>query len=313
MKPTCFALLAAALTVLCHASAAATQNPGADAIVLAVHYPPYEMSEPVDGLHGFDHEVVIEAFRRTGVEAQVVYVPWTRAVSDTTNGLSPALLSCAKNAERTKVYLFSDPISQDTYGLYYRKDFRPPDIQKLEDVIGQSVASVSGYASLAKLVRSEAAGFQMLALGRFDFLYSGKQATDFQIMQHGMTGLFGFVETESWQYHLCFSKKHPRTPELRPLFNKGLAEIRADGTYQKIHIGIERRNVEENEGCGHEGGHRQGGKAVGQQRPTGEENSVAEIVDMHRPGKQAAGITVTAMGRIPFPPFALQLRPAVEK
>ncbi|MCK7615640.1 substrate-binding periplasmic protein [Roseibium sediminicola] len=244
MKTTCFALLATALTVMCHASAAATQKPGPGAIVLAVHYPPYEMSEPVDGLHGFDHEVVIEAFRRTGVEAQVIYVPWTRAVSDTTNGLSPALLSCAKNAERTQVYLFSDPISQDTYGLYYRKDFQPPDIRKLKDVVGQSVASVSGYASLAKLVeiganpievRSEAAGFQMLGLGRFDFLYSGKQATDFQIMQHGMKGRFEFVKTENWEYHLCFSRKHPQTLELLPLFNKGLAEIRADGTYKAIH------------------------------------------------------------------------------
>jgi len=244
MKTICCAALALMLALLVSSNAAANQEAGAEAVILAVHYPPYEMSEPVDGLHGFDHEVVIEAFRRTGVEAQVVYVPWTRAVSDTTNGLSPALLSCARNAERTRVYLFSDPISQDTYGLYYRKDYKPPDILKLEDVIGQSVASVSGYASLAKLqeigadpieVRSEAAGFQMLALGRFDFLYSGRQATDFQIMQHGMTGQFGFVETENWEYHLCFSKKHPQTSELLPLFNKGLAEIRADGTYQEIH------------------------------------------------------------------------------
>jgi len=212
--------------------------------VLAVDYPPYEMSEPVDGLHGFDHETVLEAFRRVGIDARIVYVPWTRAVSDTTNGLSQALLSCAENEERKSAYLFSDPISEDTYGLYYRKGFGPVDFRKLEDVIGHSVASVSGYASLAKLVeigadpievRSETAGFQMLALGRFDFLYAGKQATDFQIMQHGMTGQFGFVETENWEYHLCFSRKHPQTQALLPLFNEGLAAIRADGTYQEIH------------------------------------------------------------------------------
>lgn len=212
--------------------------------ILAVHYPPYEMSEPINGLHGFDHEVVLAAFDRVGVDAKIVYVPWTRAVSDTSNGLSHALLSCARNAEREQKYRFSDPISQDTYGLYYRKDFSPPPIGTLTDVIGHSVASVSGYASLAKLVeigadpievRSEVAGFQMLALGRFDFLYSGRQATDFQIMQLGMSGAFGFVETENWDYYLCFSRKHPQTDTLLPLFNEGLAELRADGTYQAIH------------------------------------------------------------------------------
>lgn len=217
---------------------------GETVTILAVDYPPFEMSEPVNGLHGFDHEVVVEAFSRAGLDARVVYVPWTRAVSDTTNGLSEALLSCARNGEREKVYLFSKPISQDTYGLYYRKDFDLPDIRTLEDVVGHSVASVSGYASLAKLVEidadpievpSETAGFKMLALNRFDFLYSGRQATDFQIMQLGMSGQFGFVETENWDYHLCFSRRHPRSKDLLPLFNTGLAELRADGTYQKIH------------------------------------------------------------------------------
>ncbi|WP_422374054.1 substrate-binding periplasmic protein [Roseibium sp.] len=219
-------------------------DPREPVTILAVNYPPFEMDVPVDGLHGFDHETVVEAFHRVGVEARIIYVPWTRAVSDTRNGLSPALLSCARNAERERDFLFSAPISQDTYGLYYRKDFKPPEIRKLEDVIGQSVASVSGYASLAKLieiganpveVQSETMGFKMLALGRFDFLYSGKQSTDFQIMQLGMTDQFGFVVTENWDYHLCFSRRHPLSETLLPLFDKGLAEIRADGTYKKIH------------------------------------------------------------------------------
>ncbi|WP_428644844.1 substrate-binding periplasmic protein [Roseibium sp.] len=212
--------------------------------VLAVHYPPFEMSEPVNGLHGFDHEVVVEAFARKGLVAAIVYVPWTRALSDTANGLSPALLSCAKNAERLNTYLFSAPISQDTYGLFFRRDFVLPDISKLADVVGHSVASISGYASFTKLVelgakpievRSEVAGFQMLALGRFDFLYTGKKASEFQIMQLGMTDRFNFLETETWDYHLCFSRKHPDSAGLLTLFNEALAELRDDGTYDRIH------------------------------------------------------------------------------
>ena len=240
---TCGRLLAVFLVIMLVPASLQARN-SEPFTILAVNYPPFEMSEPVNGLQGFDHEVVVETFHRMGMDAQIIYVPWTRAVSDTVNGLSPALLSCARNAERERDFLLSTPISRDTYGLYYRKGFEPPPISRIEDVIGQSVASVSGYVSLAKLVeigadpievRSEAAGFQMLAVGRFDFLYSGKQATDFQIMQLGMSGQFGFIETENWDYHLCFSKNYARSSELVDRFDAALAEVRADGTYDRIH------------------------------------------------------------------------------
>jgi len=229
---------------LFHAVPVAATEPNNRVTVLATHYPPFEMSVPVQGLHGFDHEVVVEAFHRKGLKAEVVYVPWARAVSNTTNGFSPALLSCAKSEDRTKAYFFSEPISQDTYGLYYRMDFDLPDITLLKDVVGHSVASVSGYASYTQLaelgadpveVPTESAGFQMLALGRIDFLYTSRQAADFQIMQLGLSGRFGFLEILTSDYHLCFSRNYEGSEELLRLFNESLAELQADGTYDAIH------------------------------------------------------------------------------
>ncbi|MCK7615639.1 transporter substrate-binding domain-containing protein [Roseibium sp. CAU 1639] len=202
------------------------------------------MSEPVDGLRGFDHEVVEEVFRRKGLAAEIIYVPWTRAMSDTKNGLSPVLLSCARSEERAEYFHFSEPISRDTYGLYFRRGFELPEISGLSDIIGQRVASVHGYVSLAKLheigadpieVPSETTGFKMLALSRIDFLFSGKEATDFFLKQSGMSGEFDFHEIEYLEYHLCLSKKHPEAGALLQPFNDGLAEVKADGTYQLIH------------------------------------------------------------------------------
>lgn len=212
--------------------------------ILAMHYPPFEMSEPVEGLRGFDHEVVEEVFRRKGLSTEIVYVPWTRAISDTKNGLSPALLSCAKSPDRSKHFLFSTPISRDTYGLYYRLGEDLTEISQLQDIVGRRVASVHGYVSLTKLkeiganpveLPSETTGFKMLGLGRIDFLYTGKEATDFHMKTHGVSGQFGFKEIEFFEYHLCLSKKHPDAEDLLPLFNDGLDEVKADGTYQLIH------------------------------------------------------------------------------
>lgn len=212
--------------------------------ILAMHYPPFEMSTPVEGLRGFDHEVVAEVFRRKGLATEIVYVPWPRALSDTRNGLSPALLSCASSPERAEDFLFSDPISRDTYGLFHREEKDLSAITRLEDVVGRRVASVRGYISLSHLkeigadpveLPSETAGFKMLGLGRIDFLYTGKEATDFYMKLHGVSSQYGFKEIAYLEYHLCLSKNYPGADALLPLFNDGLAELRADGTYQLIH------------------------------------------------------------------------------
>lgn len=212
--------------------------------VLAVDYPPFELENPVDGLHGHDHEVVLEAFQRKGLPAEIIYMPWTRAVSDSRNGLSPGLLSCAYNDDRAQVYYFSDPISTDVYGLYYRRGFQPDSIRNFNDLRGKSVAAVAGYIgfeALAKAgvdpidVRSDIEGLKMLKLGRFDYLYSGKPANDFHIMQLGMSEDFDFLELQGWDQHLCLSKAFPGAQDLLKVFNEGLAEIKADGTYQAIH------------------------------------------------------------------------------
>ena len=56
------ALTAALLLLVCPGPATAfVESP---VRILAMHYPPFEMSEPVEGLRGFDHEVVEEVFRR---------------------------------------------------------------------------------------------------------------------------------------------------------------------------------------------------------------------------------------------------------
>lgn len=212
--------------------------------ILAVDYPPFEMKEPIDGLRGFDHEVVVEAFKRKGLTATILFLPWTRAVSDTENGRAPGLLSCGYNEQRGQHYYFSAPISQETYGLFFRRGFPEPPVSRFEDVPGLNLAGIAGYTATERLkslgaelteVQTDATALKMLALGRFDYLYSGRQANDFLILRLGMTGIFDFKEVESVDYHLCFSKTYPGSDELLRIFNEGLAEVRSDGTYSRIH------------------------------------------------------------------------------
>lgn len=213
-------------------------------IILATNYPPFDIAEPVDGLHGFDHEVAVEAFQRKGIDATIAYVPWSRAVKDTENGHYPALLTCASTTERAEHYRFSDPISGERYGIYAREGFPIFQLNEIPHLSGYSVASVLEYAPNQELeavgadlvdVPSDTIGFKMLGLGRVDFLYTGEAAGNYLIKSLGMENTLQFAPFVIWNYHLCFSRKHPEGESLRKLFNEGLAEIKADGTYDAIH------------------------------------------------------------------------------
>ncbi len=213
-------------------------------IILATNYPPFDIKIPVDGLHGFDHEVATEAFKRQGIDARIIYVPWSRAVSETENGHSPGLLTCARTEDRARHYMFSAPISQEAYGIFYRSGFPVDEINEMTDLAGFSIASVLEYAPNATLKEkgviltdtpSDEIGFKMLKLDRVDFVYTGLAAGKFLIRQMGLEGMFEFKSFVVWDYHLCFSRKHPSSEQLRMQFNSGLAELKADQTYEKIH------------------------------------------------------------------------------
>lgn len=212
--------------------------------ILAVHYPPFEMAEPVDGLRGFDHEVVVEAFRRRGIVAEIQYVPWKRAIHDTQRGVVAGALSCAKMDSRMATFIYSDPISAESYGLFSRKDFDGPDINGLDDLVGQRVASIPAYSAFLELeqagvapipVPSDETGFNMLSIGRIDYLYTGLRTSGFLLKQIGLSGRFDFSEISVAQYHLCLSKAYPGIEAIRAAFNAGLAAMKSDGSYTATH------------------------------------------------------------------------------
>lgn len=213
-------------------------------VVVTENYPPYEMNPPVNDLRGFDYEVVVEAFSRMGFQADIRFLPWKRALNEARQGRAAGILTCAYDDERAKFILFSEPISSFTEGLYVRRDHAGPDIQALKDVVGQPVASMAGYESLKNLkdigadpveVRTTDAGLLMLRAGRFDYLMAGKETTDFLIREKALQDEFRFLPLQTENFYFCFSRAYPGVEDLVTKFNRSLAEMRSDGTYDAIH------------------------------------------------------------------------------
>ena len=234
-------LIFIALSLTITQSIAETKQP----ISLATeHYPPYVMEQPINGLRGFDYEVVTEAFLLLGHEIEVNFFPWKRVLLYAKLGKTVATLTCAYRKDREDFLLYSDPISEFTSGFYVRKDFNGPQAFSFENIKGQRIGSVVGYDSFNELedvglkpirANNTKAGIGMLVGKRFDYLYLAQQSTDFIIKQMGLTDQLDFHPISRKNYHLCFSKNHPQVEAIIEAFNTALIDLKKSGRYQAIH------------------------------------------------------------------------------
>ncbi|ASP39079.1 hypothetical protein CHH28_10480 [Bacterioplanes sanyensis] len=208
------------------------------------HYPPYEMEQPIEGLRGFDYEVVSRVFEQLELDIDIQFYPWKRVLHYAESGHILGIMTCAYRPEREAFIIFSDPISDYNDGFYVRRGFAAKSITKLSDFRGTRVASVDGYESYKALVSAGAQpikskttemAVQMLKRERFDYLYLGQQATDFVIKKLGMSESFDFYSLEQHSFYFCFSRQHPKAKALVDAFNQALKALKANGEYQAIH------------------------------------------------------------------------------
>lgn len=214
--------------------------------IFAVNYPPYEIENPdVNNLQGFDVEVAIEAFRRKGYRATVDFRPWKRIVSMAKSGTALAILSCGKSAGREDYIYYSNPISTATRTYVASIDYKGDIPHSIKDAQGKKIVVVSGYVSEKELIAEgmdfdpiidDESALRVLQKRGKDFFFTSREFVEYIAGGLGLADQFQYFDTEKQvDYHLCFSKNWPHTEALRNIFNIGLAEIKADGTYDKIH------------------------------------------------------------------------------
>lgn len=220
------------------------EAPAETVILSAMHYPPYEFAEPVNGLRGFDLEVIEAAFKRVQISAEFKFAPWKRVLEHTKRGLFTGVLSCVHSVEREDSFLFSAPTSQSTDAFFVRADFDGFKPTSIEDMAERKVGTVLGFihekimkdagANLSAYPSDELA-LKGLLNGRVDYLFLPVEFTLFRANQLGISNDMRFHKIRQKNLHLCFSRKWPDIEKIVEKFNEGLAAVRADGTYEAIH------------------------------------------------------------------------------
>ena len=207
-----------------------------------IAYPPFEYS-PKGGPKGFDIDLMNEIGKRAGFEVEYENVRFDSIL----RGLDTDLFSAAISAmsitkEREQQIDFSDPYFNADQALLVASD---SEVQSIDDLAEAPVgvqAGSTGQIKAEDLLEDEQIGeivpyrtigdaFVALEVGKVEGVIYDLSAAHRKIVESG--GEIRFVEPISTgeQYGIAFPKDSPLVDPV----NQALAEIKDDGTYEKLY------------------------------------------------------------------------------
>ncbi|XPV76086.1 MAG: substrate-binding periplasmic protein [Desulfovibrio sp.] len=210
-------------------------------------WPPY-VSETLPE-KGFATAIIRAVVQEMGMEAQLDFYSWERALYLVQKGEVPATYPWIKNDVRGEYAYFSDPIHKSDEGFYYLKE-RFPDgvvIHDIEDLNAYFLGGIHSYWYLPKLVEAGLSvdlsydaerAFVKLGAGRFDLLPVNKLRGTFAIYKKVPLRAkeFGFTPNPfaEGEMRVMFSKAHPDALSLMNKFNAALKRLRENGGYERV-------------------------------------------------------------------------------
>lgn len=198
-------------------------------------------------------DIVVEAFERKGVEVEIEFLPWARAVKFVEDGTWDAMaVTGSRHSDSDVEHLYSDPVYVGTDVIFHRKD-RKLNWKSFSDLYGLVFGTVLSYDYSDAFRQAVADGkirevrareahllFPMLAARRFDVFIMDKHAGMFTFNTQYRAELGDVIAyspqpLSTLEYSVRFSGKVNRNKKLLSLFNAALREMRADGTFDSLY------------------------------------------------------------------------------
>lgn len=199
---------------------------------------------------GFTAEIIKEAFKRSGYSAELVFMPWKRAIIEAEQGKYDGLFSAYYSDERAQKFVISDPYISGPLMLCVRKDFNKDKYSSIKDFTNLTVGVVRGYTNTPEIdgadyiqkdeAVDDAMNMMKLVMKRIDIIVIDKYVAlaELQKIKKGgkYNGEIKFLEPplEMKPVHVMFPKVKADHQKIMEAFNQGLKAIKADGTILKI-------------------------------------------------------------------------------
>ena len=207
-------------------------------------YAPFESQNEKGEIVGFDIEVVQAAAKKAGIEVKFVNTPWEGIFNALGQGDRDMVVSAVTiTAERKGTMDFSDPYFDAQQLIAVKESSKIAkfaDLKKLKVGVqtgttgDEAVTKLLGKGSTAiKRFESTPLALKELEAGGVDAVVADNGVV-VNYVANNPGGKFKSISDKEFvpeQYGIAFKKGNS---ELQGKMNKGLADIRADGTYDQI-------------------------------------------------------------------------------
>ncbi|BBO71130.1 amino acid ABC transporter substrate-binding protein [Desulfosarcina alkanivorans] len=214
---------------------------------------PYTTVKWSGGLNGEGvfSEISREAFKRSGYDLQITYMDWKDALKGAEEGQHAIIVAASKKPEREAFMYYSEPVLDVDYVLFTVKH-KDAAIKDFADLKNYKIGIESGYSYIdifkenglaSNLVYFKETEEKIKALldGDVDFIPGNAFSALFfaKYIYEKTMHKVDFKISRGKPYYVCISKKSKDSKILLEAFNKGLAQIQADGTLGTMRMEFE--------------------------------------------------------------------------
>ncbi len=220
-------------------------SPDKTIVVVDEAYPPY-MFGTTEQAKGLYPELIKAVFARMGAQVEIRALPWEEALKAGEEGAA-AVGGIYRNDARTKIYDYSEPLFEEHLAVYVKKG-KAFQFSGLSDLQGKTIGLLHGwsygeafdaararYQFTVEAVHSDAENFRNLLSGKVDCVIADHVAASRVVRKENWSDRveqLGQLAAVNKAY-LAFAKSLKKETVLAA-FNQALAEMKNDGSYEKL-------------------------------------------------------------------------------
>lgn len=246
-----FARISPVVFLAMFAFSAARAQDVKEVLFLEDPWPPYTLGEENKApTGGIGVEMVTEVFKRLGVAAKFQLHPWKRCLKMAEAGEADGLMLVIADPERDAYLALSDVVFDARETLFYRPDrLKGFSWNEFTDLKDYTIGLVNGFTysdAFAKAIEevplkveyatTSEDNMRKLFAGRVDLIEDDDDVAHALLARHAdwkKAIQAAKKPVASFPFHIAIAKKSPAM-KLMPEINRVIAEMRADGTMEKI-------------------------------------------------------------------------------
>jgi polar amino acid transport system substrate-binding protein len=202
---------------------------------------------------GFSVDLVRAVFASQGIQVKIINVPFARCMLYAKSGQVAGCFNATITDDNRADYVWHQPsMFEEELSIFARADAQDPEL-RLADLRGKRVAYTNGYTYPSEFMHdsriqksvavSDAALIRMLLAKRVDYILLNRTPGGMRINNtpefKGKAKRVGLLSMDG--FWVAFSKQHPQGETLAQAFSVGLAQMRRDGSYQRLQDEFRRR------------------------------------------------------------------------